>query len=68
MRSIDALQKANPESFEVAKYYVKVHINVPKDGFLLDAKQAFKLFREAERIHEEVLVKKWKYTALITKL
>lgn len=38
IEQISALREAHPDSFEVAKYFVKVHINVPKDGFIIDAK------------------------------
>jgi hypothetical protein len=41
---VTKLLEENPESFDVAKYYVKIHVNVPKDGLLVDAKQAYLLF------------------------
>jgi len=66
--AIKALYDAHPEIFEVAKYFVKIYINVPKDGFLLDAKQAFTYFKQAEKVNEEALIKKHKYTKLTNKI
>lgn len=68
IKKISALYKLHPDSFEVAKYFVKIHSNVPKDGFLLDSKQAFNYFKEAEKINEEQLVKVHKYNKLSLKI
>ena len=68
IKKISALYKLHPDSFEVTKYFVKIHSNVPKDGFLLDSKQAFNYFKEAEKINEEQLVKVHKYNKLSLKI
>jgi hypothetical protein len=68
VNAISDLLKANPEVLEVAKYYVKIYINVPKDGFLIDCKQSFLLFKEAQTVNEDFLIKKHKYSKLSTKL
>jgi len=51
---VTALRQAHQENFEVAKYFVKVHINVPKDGFIIDSKQTFRYFLAAEKVAEEI--------------
>lgn len=51
---VTGLREAHPENFEVAKYFVKVHINVPKDGFIIDSKQTFRYFLAAEKVAEEI--------------
>jgi len=68
IQKITAELKSNPDVFEVAKYFVKIHTSVPKDGFMLDAKQAFLYFKEGERVNEEFLVKKHHYSKLTNKL
>lgn len=68
LKRISALMTANPDSFEVAKYFVKIHLNVPRDGFLLDAKQSYNYVKEAEKVNEEQLIKKHHYQKLTTKL
>jgi hypothetical protein len=60
--------EANQDSFEVAKYFVKIHLNVPKDGFLIDAKEAFIHNRAAEKVNDEQLVKKHGYSKLTLKI
>ena len=57
IEQISALRESHPDSFEVAKYFVKVHINVPKDGFIIDAKQTFNYFLAAEKVAEEISAK-----------
>lgn len=68
LKEVAQLLKDNQESFAVAKYFVKTHLNVPKDGFLMDAKEAFVYVKEAERVNEEFLVKKHGYNKLSIKI
>jgi tetratricopeptide (TPR) repeat protein len=65
---IKSLLEEHPDSLEVAKYFVKIHLSVPKDGFIIDAKEAFNFVRAAERVNEESLVKRHRYSKMTTKI
>ena len=62
------MQKENPDSLPIAKYFVKAHLKVPRDGFLLEGKIAFKTIIAAEKFNEEILIKKFKYRKLEIKI
>jgi hypothetical protein len=66
--AITALFSANQEDFIVAKYYVKIHLEQPKDGFALEVKEAFIKFKEGERVNAEYLIKKHNYNKLNIKI
>ena len=62
------MQKANPESLAIGKYYVKTHLKVPRDGFLVEGKLAFKTILKADKFNEDFLIKKFKYRKLEIKI
>jgi len=73
----DTVEKANEikkvyenhkDNQKVVKYYVKSMSNSPYDGSLCEVKCSYLAFKEAEKVNEEELVKKFNYNELTQKL
>jgi hypothetical protein len=64
---IKELYNQNPEDFYLARFYVKTLIRQHRDSLISDLKQSFNDLKEAERINDEILVKKHNYNKLNNK-
>ena len=53
------LQKENPESLSIAKYFVKTLLKISKNRCFIEENYAFKIVMEAGNFNESVLVKKF---------
>lgn len=65
---VKKLYDTNSENFEVVKYFVKIHINFTRDGYMLDVKQCFLQLLEGEKVNEQILVQKFSYSKLSSKI
>ena len=66
--ALKALLEQNKDSFQIAKYFVKSYIKFSIDGYLMDFKETYMLFKEGEAVNEKYLVQLHNYEKLNNKI
>ena len=66
--ALKSLLEQNKDSFQIAKYFVKSYIKFSIDGYLMDFKETYMLFKEGEAVNEKYLVQLHNYEKLNNKI